>query len=267
MQQIMYPKYIDIHEPLIAELYKRGGESKPSSLNEQGLTIYDALADHFGLSEEARSFKIYEDSGAERSKWHNIVRWVRNDLKKLGLLYAPRYGVWALTETAISFVKENDQRKTVVGEGDSIEEVDIETFLKLKANAQEIGDQGEKYVIEYEKQRLKSEGREDLAEKVKRISLVNVGAGYDILSFDKEGMERFVEVKTTIGDGSQFQLTANEYKVAKSKKERYWIYFVRINDDTVPEIHLLNHPAKMQEEGSLLFRPSSYWVTIADKDA
>ena len=263
----MYPKYIDIREPLIAELYKRGGQSKPSSLNEQGLTVYDALADHFGLTDEARNFKIYEDSGAERSKWHNIVRWVRNDLKKAGLLHAPQHGVWALTEAAISSAKENDQRKTVVGEGDSIEEVDIETFLQLQASAQEIGELGEKFVIEYEKRRLKREGREDLSEKVKQVSLVNVGAGYDILSFDKEGTVRFVEVKTTTGDGSQFQLTANEYKVAKLKQKSYWIYFVRINNGTIPEVELLNHPAKMQEEGGLLFRPSSYWVTIADKNA
>lgn len=263
----MYPKYIDIREPLIAELYKRGGESKPSSLNEQGLSVYDALADHFGLTEDARNYKIYEDGGAERSKWHNIVRWVRNDLKKADLLYAPRHGVWALTEAAISAAKENDQRKTVNGEGDSIEEVDIETFLKLQANAKEIGELGEKYVIEYEKRRFKREGREDLAEKVNQISLVNVGAGYDILSFEREGMERFIEVKTTTSDSSQFQLTANEYKVAKLKQKSYWIYFVRINQDTVPEVEILNHPVKMQEEGGLLFRPSSYWVTIADKNA
>ena len=68
MQKIMYPKYIDICEPLIAELYKRGGQSKPSSKNELGLTVYDALADHFGLTEEAKNFKIYENSGVERSR-------------------------------------------------------------------------------------------------------------------------------------------------------------------------------------------------------
>lgn len=260
----MYPKYIDIREPLIAELYKRRGESKPSSLNEQGLTVYDALANYFGLTAEARNFKIYEDNGTERSKWHNIVRWVRNDLKKAGLLYAPSHGVWALTESAISSAKENDQRKIVVGEGDSIEEIDIETFLKLQANAQEIGDLGEKFVLEYEKKRLKREGREDLSEKIKQISLISVGAGYDILSFEKDGLERLIEVKTTTGDGSQFQLTANEYKVAKLKQEIYWIYFVRMNGNAIPEVELLNNPTKMQEKGSLLFRPSSYWVTIAD---
>lgn len=263
----MYPKYVDIREPLIIELYKRGGASKPSALNANGQSVYDALAEYFGLSKADRNYKIYENSGAERSKWHNIVRWVRNDIKKAGLLYAPSHGVWALTQAGESEAKERDQKKLVVGEGDSLTEIDIETFLALKAHAKEIGELGEKYVIEYEQRRLKSIGRPDLAENIEQVSLTNVGAGYDVKSFEKNGIERFIEVKTTTGEGSQFQLTFNEYKVAQENKERYWIYFVRINENTIPEVEAIQDPAKRKEEGSLLFRPSSYWVTIADENA
>jgi len=57
---------------------------------------------------------------------------------------------------------------------------------------------GELAVITFEKNRLISLGRESLAKRVKHISVTEGdGFGYDVQSFDANGVERFIEVKTT----------------------------------------------------------------------
>ena len=53
------------------------------------------------------------------------------------------------------------------------------------------------------------------------------GLGYDILSYDKYGKEKYIEVKTTSGkeDGSIF-ITANELKMSEEHPEQYYLYRV-----------------------------------------
>ncbi|HKJ63286.1 MAG TPA: winged helix-turn-helix domain-containing protein, partial [Hyphomicrobiales bacterium] len=67
--------------------------------------VYEALARHFQLTRADLDEKIYEQNGAPRSKWENMVRWVRNDLKKKGMLVMPSHGVWALSREARSVIE------------------------------------------------------------------------------------------------------------------------------------------------------------------
>ncbi|WP_457572180.1 DUF3883 domain-containing protein, partial [Desulfovulcanus sp.] len=90
---------------------------------------------------------------------------------------------------------------------------------------------------------------------------------YDIKSYEKDGKERFIEVKATTGETSQFQLTFNEYKVAKKYGKQYWIYFVHLDNNSTPKITMINDPIEKEKKGILLFRPSSFWVTITEEDA
>lgn len=68
------------------------------------------------------------------------------------------------------------------------------------------------------------------AELVKRISTINVSAGYDIESFDGTTDDifpnRFVEVKATHGNEIRFYWSNNEIKVSKKLKNTYWIYMM-----------------------------------------
>ncbi|BBO78017.1 hypothetical protein DSCW_54340 [Desulfosarcina widdelii] len=94
----MYPAYEEIQKPFLKEIIRRGGRTRPSDRNENGLSMYDALADYFNLSKEAREMTIYEN-GKARFKWHNMVRWVRNDCRKNGYLVSPsRHGIWEISE-------------------------------------------------------------------------------------------------------------------------------------------------------------------------
>lgn len=85
---------------------------------------------------------------------------------------------------------------------------------------------GEKRVYDSEIVRLKNEGRPDLASKVSWVSQeLGDGAGYDILSYDNAGTERFLEVKTTIGHKrTPFYLTRNERDFAEEAADRFRIF-------------------------------------------
>jgi hypothetical protein len=67
--------------------------------------------------------------------------------------------------------------------------------------------------------------RPDLARKVRWVSQEDGdGAGYDILSFDLRGKERFLEVKTTVGtQTAPFYLTRNELSFSKECPEEFRI--------------------------------------------
>ena len=92
---------------------------------------------------------------------------------------------------------------------------------KQKRNKR-IGDLGEQIVLQYEKEHCPAH----LAHKVIHSSKSEGdGLGYDILSFEVNGSEKFIEVKATTGDlGRSFFLTGAE--VARSKKEgnKYFLY-------------------------------------------
>jgi len=97
-----------------------------------------------------------------------------------------------------------------------------EADKKLK----DIGNKGEQYIIEYEIERLTQANKAELADKIKHISLVNDAAGYDILSFNEDGTERYIEVKTTKGPiGTDFFISPGEISFSKVNKE-YYIYRV-----------------------------------------
>lgn len=79
---------------------------------------------------------------------------------------------------------------------------------------------GEQFIIQYEIRRLSRINRKDLASKVEHISRTRGdGAGYDVLSFTKNGEERYLEVKTTLmGQDAPFYFTRNELDFSKKIK-------------------------------------------------
>jgi hypothetical protein len=86
-----------------------------------------------------------------------------------------------------------------------------------------LGREGEELVLHFERQRLQMQDRIDLAKKVKWISQEEGdGAGYDILSFDHQGNERLLEVKTTVGsDTTPFYITRNELSLSSERPEAF----------------------------------------------
>ena len=86
-----------------------------------------------------------------------------------------------------------------------------------------LGRAGEERVLAHERATLSGAGRADLASQVRWTSDVDGdGAGYDIASFDADGTERLIEVKTTNGwDRTPFYISRNELAVAEARRETW----------------------------------------------
>ena len=121
------------------------------------------------------------------------------------------------------------------------------------------GNKGEEMVLKNEKEFLNKLGRMDLANRVKRISLEDTSAGYDILSFDSEGGEKLIEVKATVlpkRKGFSFNMSSNEIKFAE-KSSNYYIYLVFDVDGQSPKIATIKDPFSL---GLLLMEPTQYRI-------
>lgn len=93
-----------------------------------------------------------------------------------------------------------------------------------------LGKQGEELVLKHEHTRLVSFERGDLARKIEWTSEVQGdGAGYDIRSFNIDGSDRLIEVKTTNGTAlTPFYLTENERLFSEERPEAFRL--VRLHD-------------------------------------
>jgi hypothetical protein len=90
------------------------------------------------------------------------------------------------------------------------------------------GAQGEELVIDFERDWLRQYGRPDLASRVRWTARDDGdGLGYDVLSFDMEGHERYIEVKTTaLGEQTPFYITSAELDFAHRHADSYALYRV-----------------------------------------
>jgi hypothetical protein len=123
-----------------------------------------------------------------------------------------------------------------------------------------LGKRGEERVFLSERSRLKAEGRNDLASKVRWVSEEDGdGAGYDIRSFDVSGLERLLEVKTTIGsDITPFFLTENERSLSAERPAEFRL--LRLYDfNRKPRAFELVPPL----EHVIVLRPTIYRASLA----
>ena len=81
-------------------------------------------------------------------------------------------------------------------------------------------------MVGLERRRLERAGRDDLARDVRWVSDVHAdGYGYDVQSFETDGQERLLDIKTTCGnERTPFWMSKRECDVAA---ERCDIYRVR----------------------------------------
>ena len=73
-------------------------------------------------------------------------------------------------------------------------------------------------MLEVEHRRLWTAGARQLAERIEHVAATKGdGLGYDILSFDADGRERFIEVKTTaFGKMTPFFASAKEVVISET---------------------------------------------------
>jgi hypothetical protein len=114
-------------------------------------------------------------------------------------------------------------------------------YLELEQANSLIGSSGEEIVIEYEKWRLRKEGKDSWVDKIERVSQTQGDwAGFDILSRNSNGTDRYIEVKTTkLSKEAPFFFSQNEYEFSKSKKSDYFLYRV-FNLVKDPKLFIVN---------------------------
>ena len=127
-----------------------------------------------------------------------------------------------------------------------------------------VGRAGEEHVYNFEYKKLMDKGREDLAKQiVKQYEDLSFFPGYDIKSFNEDGEEIYIEVKSTVSKGKDyFEISDNEVLAAKSLKDSYFIY--QVTDALAnPKISArVRNPMKYVEENKILLEPWIYKMFI-----
>jgi len=84
-----------------------------------------------------------------------------------------------------------------------------------------LGRAGELFMLDLEARRLHAAGKKTLSSRVEHVAVTQGdGLGYDVLSFEENGSERLIEVKTTaFGELTPF-FSRNELERSKTDAER-----------------------------------------------
>jgi len=93
-----------------------------------------------------------------------------------------------------------------------------------------LGNHGEDLIVRYEHQVLRDANRDDLAKKVKRVSVDDDSLGYDILSFTTSGAAANVP----------FYLTEHERQKMTEMGDSYFLYRLMDANTRTPKLIVLN---------------------------
>lgn len=99
-------------------------------------------------------------------------------------------------------------------------------YLERESRNRSLGLAGELLVMEYEARRLHDLGAKKFADRIEHVSHTKGdGMGFDILSFDGDGRERFIEVKTTAYVAeTPFFITPNEVTFSSEQSDKFHLY-------------------------------------------
>lgn len=119
------------------------------------------------------------------------------------------------------------------------------------------GRRAEELVMDFERQRLSEAGEEDLSTKVEDYS-TKYSKGFDILSWNADGTERNIEVKSSSSNG--FILTRNELNKSETNPN-YWIYIVNEKKNEV-QIKQIKTPS-LKNQDQFRLEPKDYYVSFS----
>jgi hypothetical protein len=99
-------------------------------------------------------------------------------------------------------------------------------YLEIEARNHSLGRAGEELVMQLEHQRLWVAGKRKLADQIDHVAASRGdGLGYDIHSFETDGRDRLIEVKTTrFGPRTPFFASRNEVNVSEVQRDTFQLY-------------------------------------------
>lgn len=98
-------------------------------------------------------------------------------------------------------------------------------YLAREARNSSLGRAGEEFVLRFEEWRLRASGQIHLANRIEHTAQSDDSAGYDILSYDLDGKERYIEVKTTAyAKETPFYVSQGEVEFASCNEDSFHLY-------------------------------------------
>lgn len=99
-------------------------------------------------------------------------------------------------------------------------------YLAQESRNRSLGNAGELFVAELEARRLHVAGKKALSKRVEHVAATQGdGLGYDVLSFEENGRERLIEVKTTaFGELTPFFVSRNELARSRMDAKEFHLY-------------------------------------------
>jgi hypothetical protein len=183
----------------------------------------------------------------DEPKWMRNVRNVLQSKKTKGDLAWDKNGKYMFPSSDIIV---SDDSIVIYEQSKPKRSISEERFRAIQKTREQIGLAGENWVVNYERKSLNENGYNELADKVSRISQTSIWAGFDVLSYELNSNEKYIEVKTTALSKLEFFISSNELEVAKELKSRYWIYFLS-EIYGIPKLVRIQNPSA--EVGTRLF--------------
>lgn len=226
-----------------------------------------------GLSSQEFEFIIKLDFQKERDSKLNLNQikicyeyLAENGPVALTIPFAENFTWDKLIKNTDSYIKDNEQKYIELFElvwGDTLTTAFLPrtnvNYEERNRKAKILGGIGEDIILKSERERiLKGKFKNKFNEVIK----VKDSYGFDIRSFDDEGYEIFIEVKTTSkGINEPFYMTKNEKIVSENNASKYYIY--RVFDLDVTQIPPpYNLKTFCVEKNQMLFEPIQFEVTV-----
>lgn len=189
-----------------------------------GLLAYDSV-DENSTNPVRFTWRLLSSQSAFKLKKSLQIAPTSNVLKNES--FVDEFDVDAFKVRVVDFPNGESKSKSVKKNNKTTKMLQQPDWAAADERNRTLGDQGEQLVMNFERARLSGIGRADLAAKIERVSLNDCSAGYDIKSFDEDGVEILIEVKTTKSNVySPFYISQNEIKVASINHGNYYLYRV-----------------------------------------
>ncbi len=133
-------------------------------------------------------------------------------------------------------------RKMVLEEPELIYRSPVKVnYIELEQANRVIGTTGESIALAYEKWRLNQAGKENFADKIEWVSQTQGdGLGFDILSRNANGTDRYIEVKSTkLTKEAPFYFSALEHDFSRRNRSNFFLYRV-FNLKAEPKLFIAN---------------------------
>lgn len=180
-------------------------------------TSSEFLDEFLSLFERTDGDMVLNLSLDERLKYSDL----RNLFVELNMMtYLPLRDAYRVESVLTSKVQKASERarRRILSE---------DQLLKQLESQKTLGTNAELLVIEFERQRLSAEP--EFVSKIEHIAKIDVGAGYDILSWELGGQEkRCIEVKAVSSDNFKFFWSSNEIEAASKHGKLYYLYLLPV---------------------------------------